>query len=192
MIVAPSLPILTDALVKRLVQSNVPVLIGPRSGSKTVNFAIPAELPPGPLQRAIPIKVTRVESLRPGLSKGENDEDISRWFEHVETALTPDIELDDGTAMVFRSKNVRYLAAWPGSDFLRDLLRKMAGDAKLDFVVLPQDIRIRTAGGNRYAFNYGRESISLSDIFSKAENFEFILGSNEIDSAGVSAWTASG
>ncbi|MEH6701804.1 beta-galactosidase [Parasphingorhabdus sp.] len=191
MIVAPSLPILSDALVKRLAQSNVPVLLGPRSGSKTTDFAIPSELPPGPLQSVLPIKVARVESLRPGLSKGANSDNITRWFEHIETALMPAIALDDGTAMVFRNENISYLAAWPGNEFLQGLLRKMTIEAKLDIVVLPQDIRIRRAGDRCFAFNYGLETVSLSDIFAEAERLEFILGSCHVASAGVSAWKLS-
>jgi beta-galactosidase len=189
MIVAPSLPILTDALVERLANSTVPVLIGPRSGSKTADFAIPSELPPGPLQSVVPIKVTRVESLRPGLSRGENGANITRWFEHIETALTPDIELEDGTAMVFSNGNFRYLAAWPGSEFLLALLKRMTAKAKLDVVDLPQDIRIRKLGRICFAFNYGQQSISLSDFFAGAQNFEFIVGSNQLEAAGVCAWT---
>lgn len=191
MIVAPSLPILTDALVKRLAQSDAPVLLGPRSGSKTADFAIPPELPPGPLQSVLPIKISRVESLRPGLSKGANSDNITRWFEHIETALTPEIALDDGTAMVFRREIIRYLAAWPSSEFLQGLLRKMTVEAELDTLVLPQDIRIRRAGDHCFAFNYGLETISLSDIFAEAERFEFILGSCHVASAGVSAWKSS-
>jgi beta-galactosidase len=64
-VVAPSLPIIDNALADRLAALTAPVLLGPRSGSKTVDVHIPAELPPGPLQRLLPLRVVRVESVRP-------------------------------------------------------------------------------------------------------------------------------
>ncbi|MFM7443735.1 MAG: beta-galactosidase, partial [Tabrizicola sp.] len=59
----PCLPILPEGFVDRVATCGGQVLIGPRSGSKTAQFTIPAELPPGELQRLIALKVTRVESL---------------------------------------------------------------------------------------------------------------------------------
>lgn len=42
------------------------LVLGPRTGSKTRSFSIPATLPPGPeLQELLPIKVARVEARRP-------------------------------------------------------------------------------------------------------------------------------
>ncbi|MEO9633511.1 MAG: beta-galactosidase [Parasphingorhabdus sp.] len=188
MIIAPSLPILTDDLVSRLSDTNVPILIGPRSGSKTADFQIPPELAPGPLQSKLPIKVTRVESLRPGLAEESHGEGKIRWFEHIATSLTPERMLKDNTPMVFQSRNIRYLAAWPDAEYMKEIFHKMAMEAKLDLTTLPQDIRIRTADNVRYAFNYGQESVDLTTIFSGADNFKFIVGSSNIAAASVSIW----
>jgi beta-galactosidase len=66
LVVAPSLPVLQEQWVERLQASSGHILFGPRSGSKTREFQIPAELPPGPLQPVLPLRVSAVESLRPG------------------------------------------------------------------------------------------------------------------------------
>ena len=65
--VVPSLPIVREEALEAFREAEGPVLFGPRSGSKTETFQIPKELPPGPLQALLPLKVVRVESLPPGL-----------------------------------------------------------------------------------------------------------------------------
>ena len=67
MCVIPCLPIVSDAVVEGLAKFPGQVVIGPRSGSRDEDFAIPPRLPPGKLQALFPGKVTHVESLRPGL-----------------------------------------------------------------------------------------------------------------------------
>ena len=64
MCVVPCLPVVPDELLANLDAFEGPVLIGPQSGSRTADFAIPDGLPPGPI---FPAKVVRVESLRSGL-----------------------------------------------------------------------------------------------------------------------------
>jgi len=59
----PSLPIVQAGLVESLRGFRGQVLVAPRTGSKTADFQIPQELPPGRLQQLIPISVLRVESL---------------------------------------------------------------------------------------------------------------------------------
>ncbi|MDP9103143.1 MAG: beta-galactosidase, partial [Pseudomonadota bacterium] len=70
LIVCPSQPMLDEATLARLTASGAVVLLGPRTGSRTVDGHIPATLPPGPLQSVLPMKVVRVESLRPQTSLG--------------------------------------------------------------------------------------------------------------------------
>ena len=68
-------------------------LFGPRTGSKTSGFQVPAELPPGPLQELLPLKVTQVASLRPGLALAVAGAAAAgraeRWREWVSTGLAP-------------------------------------------------------------------------------------------------------
>ena len=88
MVVVPTLPIVDSALA----DVAVPILFGPRTGSKTKDFAIPASLPPGPLQQQLPIRVTRVESSR----------DEPRWRETVDAG--PGVIERDG---VYRKAQAR-------------------------------------------------------------------------------------
>jgi beta-galactosidase len=168
MAIVPSLPILDPALFEPL---TIPILFGPRSGSKTSDFAIPDGLPPGPL---FPLKVTRVESLRPGLTHKGDGFTVERWIEHAETALTPEIATEDGTGIVWKHANRRYLCAWPNAALLDRLVETLATEAGLETKPLPRDLRLRRHGGTLYAFNYGPAPVKFEG--------------QTIEPAGVAVW----
>ena len=166
MVVVPTLPILDEVLADRLAALPCPVLFGPRTGSKTADFAIPDALPPGPLQKHIPIKVTRVESQRSD----------PRWREHVESDLTPE------PAGVYRHSNLRYVASWPDAALLDVVFAAMAREANLPTTPLPPDLRLRRAGDLTFAFNYGSEPLTL------AESHNYVIGGATLAPAGVAVW----
>ena len=145
-VVAPTLPILSEPNADQLAGLGVPVLFGPRTGSKTADFAIPANLPPGPLQPHLPIKVVRVESRR----------SAPRWIEHVES----DLPCDHGG--VWRAGNLRYLSIWPDDALLSTLVAEMAAEAGVATIGLPRDIRVRRNADTLYAFNYGPEPVAFA------------------------------
>jgi beta-galactosidase len=168
MAIVPSLPILDPALFEPL---TIPILFGPRSGSKTSDFAIPDGLPPGPL---FPLKITRVESLRPGLTHAGDGFTITRWIEHAETALMPEIATEDGTGIVWKHANRRYLCAWPDAALLDRLVEALAAEAGLETTPLPRDLRLRRHGDTLYAFNYGPAPVTFEG--------------QTIEPAGVAVW----
>jgi beta-galactosidase len=164
LVVIPCLPIVPDALVGQLRSFEGPVLIGPRSGSKTSDFSIPEMLAPGPLQALIPVKVTRVESLRPGTGRRGDGWMIDHWFEHVETTVDVVQELADGQGVCFRAEGVHYLAAWPDAALLDMILMPMAHQAGLAPQRLPAGVRTRRIGDHRFVFNYGAKMATLPDF----------------------------
>jgi beta-galactosidase len=188
MVVAPSLPILSDRLVARLAAFGGPVLLGPRSGSKTSNFSIPDSLAPGALQSVMPLKVVRVESFRGGFTLEGDGFAVSRWFEHVETTLVPEIALHEGRGVCFQNGPFRYLAAWPDDAVLVRLFSAMANEAGLGTTQLAADLRLRRAGELIFAFNYGPEPFNLADIVPGADAFEFVIGEPILPAAGVAVW----
>jgi beta-galactosidase len=186
MVVCPSLPISDPALAARLSDLSCPILLGPRSGSKTHDFSIPPQLPPGDLQRIIPLKVSRVESLRPGLTESGGDFTIERWLEQVETDLSPEISLPNGRGIVFRNGGVRYCAAWPDEALLLRLFARMAQEAQIAAALLQEAVRTRRHGGLRFAFNYGQEPASLHSL--GLPPGAYVLGGPNLPPAGVAAW----
>ncbi|MEL6750726.1 MAG: beta-galactosidase, partial [Pseudomonadota bacterium] len=109
LIVVPHLPIVPDGFADAVNTSRAELVFGPRAGSRTVDHHIPSSLPPGPLADLLGVKVQRVESLRPGVSRGP----FERWFEFVETTGADVLEEVDGWPARTRNGKATYLAGWP-------------------------------------------------------------------------------
>lgn len=184
MVVVPSLPMLDDAFADRLAALGVPVILGPRTGSRTRDGQIPPSLPPGPVQRHLPVKITRVESLRDGLEMAGDGFVIRRWFETVETALMPEEVLRDGRGIVFRDGTLRYVAGWPDAPLLTRLFARMANEAGIATTPLPGDLRMRHAGNLIFAFNYGLEPVDTGSLSLGKP----IIGDTLCPPAGVVVW----
>ena len=184
MVLVPCLPILSAATVKALAAFAGPVLVGPRTGSKTSGFGIPAALPPGDLQPLLPIKIVRVESLRDGLSEQGDEFEIRHWLEHVESDLIPEERLESGPGIVFRQGKIRYVSGWPDERLLHRLIARMAAEAGVEVCDLPHGLRIRRAGNLCFGFNYSAETAAAPC----PEGARFVLGGPQIPAAGVAVW----
>jgi beta-galactosidase len=184
MVMVPCLPILSVATLEALANFAGPILIGPRTGSKTDNLAIPDKLAPGLLQSLLPLKIVRVESLRNDwVEPGENFE-IRHWLEHVETKLIPEVVMLNGSGIVYRDDPIRYIAGWPDAALLERLITAMAIESDIEITDLPQDIRVRRSGKHCFAFNYGTETANLPEHTKR----QFLLGGENIEAAGVAVW----
>jgi beta-galactosidase len=163
------------------------VLFGPRSGSKTRYFAIPENLPPGPLASLIPIRVIEVASLRPGLRdevRGLAAGAAERWRERIELigAAQVDARFEDGDPALVRAGRWSYLACWPDATLLAGVIRKMAARAGLAIETLPEGVRLRRRGNLTFAFNYGDE------VFRAPSGSPFLLGGPEVGPSEVAIW----
>ncbi len=161
MVVIPCMPILAEGLVERLAGFTGPILIGPRTGSKNADFQIPASLPPGELQHLIPIKVTRVESLRGGVVEQGARFDVHHWIEHVEAKFAPSAKTESGLGIVWQSGHITYCAGLTDETGLNSVLKVLCEQAGLNPVDLPSDLRLRTNGALRFAFNYGSTPVEI-------------------------------
>ncbi|MBU3672442.1 MAG: beta-galactosidase [Sinobacteraceae bacterium] len=186
LILVPCLPIIDERLRQRLDAVTVPVLIGARTGSKTQHFRIPAALPPGSLQDLLPLRVTRVESLRAGLIESGDGFNVRLWFEHLETDLPAEWTLSDGRGVLYRRKNLRYLAGVLDESGLRRLMTTLAAEAGLPVERLPEGVRLRRLGSLRFAFNYNSHSVSIRDVLPRSA--DCLMGSAELGPAAVAVW----
>jgi beta-galactosidase len=181
----PSLPIVQAELVESLKTFRGQVLIAPRAGSKTADFQIPQELPPGRLQELIPISVLRVESLpefAPIVVNWNSDlYEGHTWLEHVRTNLPPFIQLQNGQGVAYRHGKISYLGILPDQTLLNGIVEELVQAEHLKVEKLPMDIRSRERGALRYFFNYGPEPVTLPF---PAET-KFRLGGPELPVAGV-------
>ena len=183
MVFAPTLPILPKGFVERLEALQAPVLLGPRTGSKTEDFSIPEGLAPGALRKVLPLTVTRVESLRDGISVQPEDWSISRWREDIETEMKAEFSTREA-GVVYRRDNVRYVAAWPDGDLLDQVITLMAREAGVALTRLPEGLRLRRTAAHTFAFNYSDAPINTAGLGSGAP----MIGQTVIEPAGFAAW----
>ena len=160
--VVPTLPHVSETAYPALRAFDGVLLLGPRSGSKDRTFRIPDALPPGPLQDLIPVKVTQVASLRPGLSVAVTGSGIGghavRWREDVESGLEPLASFAEGGGALWAHGRTVYLACWPDAALLDGVMRLVLGErAGLALNPVPDSVRLRRRGDLVFAFNYGDE-----------------------------------
>ena len=184
-VMIPTLPIVPEGFVQKLGALTCPVLIGPRSGSKTASFCIPDGLAPGGLADIIPVTVTRVESLRDGVAEHGDGWSISRWREDVISALAPEIALLDGRGLVYRHGNVRYCAAWPDGRLLDHIIKRIAGEAGIPLLHLPEGLRLRRTRSHIFAFNYSAGPIETAPLGLGIP----VLGEVQLGQAQVTVWS---
>ncbi len=150
----PCLPIVGDECLAALEQFEGQIIIGPRSGSRTQDFAIPHSLAPGGLQDIIRLEVTRSESLRPGLVHDGGTWEIAHWLDHVEGEAQAELTAKDGTPASYKHGKARYLATWPSGAVLDEVVARALADTTLKTHDLPEGLRIRRDSKYLYVFNY--------------------------------------
>jgi beta-galactosidase len=186
--VVPSTPILHEATLEALERHHGQTVFGPRTGCKTDSLNIPPNLPPGHLQSLLPIKVTRVESLRPGVDFSVRWNGMaypsSIWKEWVESDLEPTAKFDDGKGAIYQNHNRHYLAFWPTQNFLSDYLGKLAKEAGLQPRRMSEGLRLRQRGDLHFAFNYTSNSREAPI----PEGAEIVLGHRTIPAYDLVIW----
>lgn len=192
LVLIPCLPNLDAALVAKLDDSDARIVVGARSGSRTRDMQLPAELAPGPLQQLMPLKVAAVDALRPGCTPAVNlSEELDnlaighaqRWLETVHTTLPPRAVSDDGRGVWFSHNRVDYLAAQGDAALLLHVLGHACSAAGIDTTVLPGGLRLRRRGTLQFAFNYGPD---VATVAQHAD--EFLLGRRELHPGEVAVW----
>jgi beta-galactosidase len=188
LIVVPALFAPSQEFTEALAKSGATILLGPRAGSKTADFQIPADLPPGVLRSLIDIRVKRVESLRSGARVPVSEFGaFVRWREFLIVGENVERELtsDDGKIALARCGNVFYLSGWPDEELLKSVLRRIFQAARIPTLDLPEDIRIRDNGAMRYIFNYGAETTDISALIGEET---LLLGERLLEPCGVAAF----
>ncbi|WP_144107673.1 beta-galactosidase [Paraburkholderia sp. BCC1886] len=192
LVVVPSLARLPAGFVQKMAASNAQWLIGPRTGSKTEDFAIPPELPPGALQSLLPAKVIEVDSLRPTLQPATTFDGVEgialHWREHLEARDGVEVlaRFDDGWPAVIAKDHVRYAAAWFDAPLHRALVEHAARAAGLTVARLAEGLRVRRHGDVTFAFNFGPQSVDAP----APADARFVLGERTLGTADVCAWLA--
>jgi beta-galactosidase len=173
-IVAPSAPNLDDyklvliqglmrwpeSLLQQIETHPGVVLVGPRTGSKTENFSIPASLPP-----AIPkfdCKVSYVETLEEGskrdlLAGGM----VHSWVENLETGESVIEETTDGAPVLVRAGSIDYLGAWPDTVAMNRIISGACLRAGVSTFEMPEGVRRRCTASHEFVFNHNAQAVEF-------------------------------
>ena len=192
LVLAPDLLIPTPEFVEKLAQSRTKVLFGPRSGSKTADMHIPANLPPGPLATLLKIQVTRVESLPDYAPQqvifGNTRYEAKGWRETV-VSEEPVLARFDGDyrnaspAMIGNNK-ARYLATLATGELMRAIMADTLAWAEVDTLPDLGDIRITRRGDLVFGFNYGSQPALLP----AGPKAVFLVGGKVLAPVDVAIW----
>jgi beta-galactosidase len=164
LVLAPGLFAWNDKLRKALADYKGIALIGPRTGSKTVDFSIPAAMPPDLPECLSSLVVSRVETLRADVPVSvEGGGALRFWREFVEPGETETLlAAHDGGPVLSRRGALHYLAGWPDETLMRRILERLANEAGIATTWLPEGVRIRRDGRRLFAVNYGDQPADLA------------------------------
>lgn len=182
MIVVPPLPVLPATLAARLASSNAQIVLGPRTGSKTSSLTIPATLPPGDV---LPVRVWRVESMRPNVTEAVDGGGESRhWRDFIECGEGVQVQarFADGHPAVVSHGSITYLASLFDDAYTQQVFERIAGAAGLAPRRLPEGVRVSRRGPLTYVFNYGVTPYRIE------EAARFVAGQQDVPPQGVSIY----
>lgn len=180
----PALFAWSDALREAVANYEGHLLVGPRTGSKTENFAIPKRLAPDLPQNLLDAKVARIDSIPPHVSvtvKGGGS--TKMWRETLETRAEVIIEDEEDQPVLIAQGKLFYQAASGDRALVQRIADHLIAEADLPILNLPAGVRCRRRGAFRIYVNYGAGTASLT---SAADETGYVLGGAEIPPAGVS------
>jgi beta-galactosidase len=183
-VVIPALFTWTEALRTAIAEFDGIVLIGPRSGSKTPDFAIPPRLAPDLPSNLLDLKVTRIDSVDPtvGVEVRGGGGAVHHWRERIETRGEVILEDAEGWPVLVSQGKLFYLGASGTKALIQRVADYLIAEADTPTIALPAGVRCRTRDGFRIYVNYGTGSATLTQASDEAE---YVLGSADLPSAGV-------
>jgi beta-galactosidase len=198
MVVMPCQVIADEALAQRLETARASgsrLIIGARSGSRTPDFQMPANLAPGPLTPLAGVTVDQVDGLRPGARPrltlpGSPQGHALRWREQLdEKRLKARVvrRFEDGMPAVTDHQGVTYLTAWLDEDSMVAIFAEASRAIDMATTVLPEGVRLRRRGTLCFAFNYAPEPRHLPDHLIPESGY--LVGDATLPPAGVSVWS---
>ena len=153
LVLAPGLMTLSDPLKAALAAHRGASLLGPRTNSKTADFAIPVPLPPN--LPGLAATIMRVESLPPDMPvELAGGGTLQHWREKIETTATVVEASTDGWPALVATGCLHYLGGWPDDQALARILMNLCAGQGIETDPLPEGLRRRDTASQRFYFNY--------------------------------------
>jgi len=157
LVVAPGMMHMPDDLKAALAASAAVVVIGPRSGARDATMRIPVPLPPA--LPGLDVTVSRVETMRPDMPLGLEKGGATIGYREVLEGGAEVLERTEaGDPVLVACGSMHYLGAWLDQPGLRRIMAGLCEACGLETFDLPDGVRLRQAGGERFWFNYDSES----------------------------------
>ncbi|WP_299417243.1 beta-galactosidase [uncultured Sulfitobacter sp.] len=163
LILLPGMLYVPDALKRALHLCEGQVVLGPRTGARNSEMAIPVPLPPD--WAGLDVTVAAVESLRsdtPVALRGGGY--FTGYREQIETNAEVLEYCADGQPAFVRQGNFYYLAGWGDQPALRRLFDTLCNNAGLETISLPDGVRCRDTGAERFWFNFDTTAHSVAGL----------------------------
>ena len=167
LVLVPALASPSLQFVEALHSCGALILAGPRTGYKTDEFAIPDNLPPGPLADACKLRIPACESLQPGLiEKVAGGGTIHKWIDHLELSAGCEQQLtsEGGRTLLARCDRFFYLAGWPDEQAAERIFGMVAEAAGIETVRLPPGLRFTDRGDYRFIFNFAGDPVPIGHL----------------------------
>lgn len=184
--------------LKKLRESKQSVIVMfPGTGSRTADYRFPENLPPGQFQQLLNLRVTRSESLPPheklvAMNSNGNSVGCQQWREHIESDISPTYKFDDGWGFHYSEGPIHYINAVPKQADLHELMGELLQQAQIDVKNLGPYLRTQRLGPWRLAFNFGKETVDLSQnlgsIFGFHSDTTLIIGSQTLAQGEIAVW----
>ncbi len=163
LVLVPGMMSLTPELLGALSHYKGVALLGPRTNSKTAEFAIPLPLPPN--LPGLDATIARVESLPPDVTVPlEQGGALRHWREKLEGGAKVIETAEDGWPALVAAGGLHYLGGWPDEVALDRILRRACAEAGVAVEPMPGSLRRRDSGGRRFYFNYGATPVSHAGV----------------------------
>lgn len=179
----PALFAWNDALRTAIETFEGQLLIGPRSGSKTQDFAIPATLAPDLPRNMMDLRVTRVSTTDPlHQTPVKGGGAVHHWRERIETGGEIVMADEDDLPVLVSQGKLFYLTASGNKALVQRVVDYLIAEADLPVLNLPAGVRCRVRGGFRIYVNYGAGAAMLNKADDEAG---YVVGEANIPGAGV-------
>ncbi len=160
-VLAPGIMHMPEDLKAALTASGAQVLIGPRSAARDGHFTIPVPLPPA--WPGLDVTVARLETLRPDMPRALQDGGaVQGWCEALEGDATPVLRLEDGAPVALQAGRVTYMGGWGDDAALDRLIARLCAAAELPVRSLPEGVRVRETGAERFWFNHTAREVACA------------------------------
>ena len=186
LVICPSLPIMSETAIAAFSTTEAITLFGPRTGSRDNSFKIPGSSPLGqlfaPSSFAFAAAETFPRDYRINGTYQGSAVSGGIWLDHIETDASAVSKSDEGPGLLYQFDRRFFLSTVPDTNFLENLLPRLAQKAGLPLSPVPADIRRRRIGDRHFVINYGPDAIRLGHDIAP-EHAEFLAGDRTLPPA---------